>query len=178
MTRRLVLVLGGTRSGKSRFGLARAQTLAGSHPVAYLATARRGDPELERRIESHRRARPVSWPTIDVGIDLADAIREAPDERTILLDGLTLWLSSAFEASRSDIEGLIAGPVTAALDAIDRRAGAVVVVTDEIGLGMVPMDPVAREFRDLIGLVHQRLAAEAHEAYLMVAGLPLALKSS
>ena len=177
MSRRLVLVLGGTRSGKSRFGLARARTLAGSDPVAFLATARRGDPELERRIESHRRARPVSWPTIDVGIDLAAAIAEAPDDRTILLDGLTLWLSLAFEASRSDVDGFLAGPVAAALDALDQRAGAVVVVSDEIGLGMVPMDPVSREFRDLIGLVHQRLAAEAHEAYLMVAGLALALKS-
>ena len=177
MTRRLVLVLGGTRSGKSRFGLARARTLAGSDPVAFLATARPGDPELERRIESHRRARPASWPTIDVGVDLQAAIREAPDDRTILLDGLTLWLSSTFEASHSDIDGFIAGPVTAALDAIEGRAGAVVVVSDEIGLGMVPMDAGAREFRDLIWLVHQRLAAEAHEVYLMVAGLPVTLKS-
>ena len=176
MTRRLILVLGGTRSGKSRFGLERARTLAGSEPVAFLATARPGDPELERRIESHRRARPASWPTIEVGVDLADTIREAPDDRTILLDGLTLWLSFAFEASQSDIDAFIAGPVAEALQAIDRHAGAVVVVSDEIGLGMVPMDSAAREFRDLIGLVHQRFAAEAHEGYLMAAGLSVTLK--
>ena len=176
MTQRFVLVLGGTRSGKSRFGLERARILAASEAVTYLATAHRGDPELERRIESHRRARPATWPTIDVGDDLAATIREVPAERTILLDGLTLWLSTAYDGSEPDIEGFLAGPVSAALRAIDERPGAVVVVSDEIGLGMVPMDPLAREFRDLIGLVHRRFAADAHEVYLMVAGLPITLK--
>ena len=176
MTRWLVLVLGGTRSGKSRFGQQRATALAGSEPVTYLATAKRGDPELELRIASHRGARPPTWATIEVADDLATTIRGVPDERTILLDGLTLWLSGAFDPERTDVGGFLEGRLTQALEAIERRQGATVVVSDEIGLGMVPMDARARAFRDLMGISHQRLAAAADEVHLMVAGLPLPLK--
>lgn len=176
MSDTLVLVLGGTRSGKSRFGQQRAASLAGSDPVTYLATAREGDPELERRITGHRQVRPPDWPTVEVADDLAATIDAVADERTIILDGLTLWLSAAFDPDRTDIEGFIAGPLTRALESIERRRGAIVIVSDEIGLGMVPMDAGARAFRDLIGIAHQRIAATADEVYLMVAGLPMALK--
>ena len=175
MSDRLVVVLGGTRSGKSRFGLARARELAGSRPVAYLATAWPGDPELDRRIEGHQRERPASWPTIEVGPDLAAAIRSVDPTTPILLDGLTLWMSTVVGDGEPDIEAVLDGPVVRALEAIRDRAGPVIVVSDEIGLGMVPLDPGARGFRDLLGIVHQRLAAQAHEVHLMVAGLPLTL---
>jgi len=176
MSHALVLVLGGTRSGKSRFGSQRAAALAGSAPVTYLATAKPGDPELEQRIASHRQVRPPDWPTVEVADDLAVTIGAVGDERTILLDGLTLWLSAAFDPDRTDVEGFIAGPLARALESIERRRGGVVIVSDEIGLGMVPMDAGARAFRDLIGIAHQRIAATADEVYLMVAGLPMALK--
>ena len=175
MSDRLVLVLGGTRSGKSRFGLSRARELAGSTPVAYLATAWPGDPELDRRIEGHRRERPASWPTVDVGPDLAAAILSVDPSLSILLDGLTLWVSTVAGDGEPDIDAILEGPVARALEAIRDRAGPVIVVSDEIGLGMVPMDAGARSFRDLLGITHQRVAAQAHEVYFMVAGLPMTL---
>jgi adenosylcobinamide kinase/adenosylcobinamide-phosphate guanylyltransferase len=175
MTDRLVLVLGGTRSGKSRFGLTRARQLAAAEPVVYLATARPGDPELDRRIEGHRRERPASWPTVQVGADLAAALRSIAPEMPILLDGLTLWMSTVVGDREPDLERVLDGPVAEALGAIRSRTGPVIVVSDEIGLGMVPMDARARAFRDLLGITHQRLAAEADEVYFMVAGLPLTL---
>ena len=173
----LVLVLGGTRSGKSTFGLRRVTELAGGLPVAYLATAwsSDGDAELDDRIARHRQQRPPDWPTIEVGSDLPGAIAAAAGA-PILLDGLTLWLSAITADGVADLDVLLDGPVVAGLAAIERYPAPIVVVSDEIGLGMVPMDPGARAFRDLQGIVHQRLAAAAAEVYLTVAGLPLTLK--
>lgn len=171
----LVLVLGGTRSGKSTFGLSRARSLAAGQPVAYLATAGAGDPELDDRIARHRRERPADWLTIDVGIDLAGAVLAA-DGRPILLDGLTLWLSALAGDGIDEIDALLDGPVADGLAALAHHPGPAIVVSDEIGLGMVPMDPLARAFRDLQGIVHQRIAAAADEVHLTVAGLPLTLK--
>jgi adenosyl cobinamide kinase/adenosyl cobinamide phosphate guanylyltransferase len=176
VTARLVLVLGGTRSGKSRFGLRRAGELANGGPVTYLATARPGDPELDDRIRRHRADRPADWPTIDVGTNLAADVRRVPATSTILLDGLTLWLSAVAGDDPADIDAILDGPFAAAVDAFRDRSAPVVVVSDELGLGMVPMDPVARAFRDLQGIAHQRLAAEAHEVHLLVAGIPLTLR--
>jgi adenosylcobinamide kinase/adenosylcobinamide-phosphate guanylyltransferase len=173
---RLVLVLGGTRSGKSRFGLERAASLAVGESVAYLATARPGDPELDRRIAGHRRARPESWPTVEVGASLATAVRSVEAGRVILVDGLTLWVSTLTGDAPPEIEALVDGPVADALAAVLERTAPVVVVSDEIGLGLVPMDPIGRAFRDLLGIVHQRFAAAADEVHFMVAGLPLTLR--
>lgn len=176
MSRRLVLVLGGTRSGKSRFGLARAHELSTDTSVTYLATARPGDHELDDRIARHRRARPASWPTIEVGDDLAAAIGGTEPESTVLLDGLTLWLSAVAGDEPADVDAILDGPFSSAIEAIHDRPGAVVVVSDELGLGMVPLSPVGRAFRDLQGLAHQRLATDADEVHFLVAGLPLTLR--
>jgi adenosylcobinamide kinase/adenosylcobinamide-phosphate guanylyltransferase len=178
MSRRLIFVLGGTRSGKSRYGLARAAAFAGGGVAAFLATALPGDPELEKRIAGHRRQRPVSWPTIEVGTDLAAAIRAADPSLPILLDGLTLWASALVAAEQPTIDDVLSGPFAAAMEAIRARSGEVVVVSDEIGLGLVPMDAAARDFRDLLGILHQRLAAEADEVYFMIAGLPITVRVS
>lgn len=177
MSSPLVLVLGGTRSGKSRFGLKRAAELTLDGPVTYLATARPGDPELDERIRGHRRERPSGWPTIEVEDDLAAAIRSVDAERTVLLDGLTLWLSAVAGDMPADIDAVLDGPFASALETIDARSGPLVVVSDEVGLGMVPMDAAARRFRDLLGIAHQRLAARADEVYLLVAGIPVTVKS-
>ena len=177
MAEPLILVLGGTRSGKSRFSLELTRTLAGNGPAWFLATAWRGDPELERRIERHQRDRPASWPTIEVGIDLAAAVAGASGHDPILVEGLTLWLSALVGDDLADPDPILDGPVAAALDAIRDHPGPVIVVSDELGLGGVPMHPGARTFRDLVGLVHQRFASEADEVRFVVAGLPLTLKS-
>jgi adenosylcobinamide kinase / adenosylcobinamide-phosphate guanylyltransferase len=173
----LILALGGTRSGKSRFGLAAASRLAGDGGRAwFLATAWPGDPELDDRIARHRAARPASWPTVDVGADLAAALaRTAPDEPA-LIDGFTLWLSTLLGDVVPAIDPILDGPVAAALAAIADRPGPVIVVSDEVGSGIVPMHPGARVYRDLVGIAHQRLAALADDVYLLVAGLPITLK--
>ena len=177
MANPLVLVFGGTRSGKSHHALQLTKALAGSQRAWFLATATRGDPELERRIERHRQARPASWPTIEVGVDLASALDRADSAEPVLVEGLTLWLSALVGDGPVDPDPVLDGPLASALAAIDRHAGPVVVVSDEIGLGMVPMHEGARAFRDLVGLVHQRLAERADDVRFVVAGLSLSLKS-
>ena len=175
----LVLVLGGTRSGKSRFALRRIAELAGPEaPVSFLATAWPGDPELDDRIARHRRERPASWPTIEVGTDLAAAIAAADRDAPLLLDGLTLWLSGVLgdDTTSDAIDPILDGPVAAAFAAMTAHRGPLIVVSDEVGGGIVPMHPGARAFRDLAGIVHQRLAAIADEVVLTVAGLPVRLK--
>lgn len=173
----LILALGGTRSGKSRFGLATARRLAGDGRAWFLGTAWHGDAELDDRIRRHRSERPGDWPTIDVGFDLAAAIRSVERPEPILLDGFTLWLSSVLGDDEAPaIDAVLDGPVAEALAAIDAHHGPVVVVSDEVGLGIVPMHPNVRAYRDLVGIAHQRLAAMADEAYFFVAGLPVVLK--
>jgi adenosylcobinamide kinase/adenosylcobinamide-phosphate guanylyltransferase len=131
---------------------------------------------MERRIARHQQARPSSWPTIDVGTDLAAAIRGAAPGDPVLVEGLTLWLSALTGDDLDDPDPILDGPVTAALEAIEAHPAPVVVISDEIGLGMVPMHAGSRSFRDLVGLVHQRFAAQADTVHLVVAGLPLTLK--
>jgi adenosylcobinamide kinase/adenosylcobinamide-phosphate guanylyltransferase len=172
----LILALGGTRSGKSRYGLAAAHRLAGDGRAWFLATAWPGDPELDDRIARHRADRPATWPTIEVGADLVDALGRTDPAEPVLIDGLTLWLSTLLGDEPGPIDPILDGPVAAALDAIAERAGPVIVVSDEVGSGIVPMHAGARAYRDLVGITHQRIAALADEAVLMVAGLPVRLR--
>ena len=172
----LILAIGGTRSGKSRFGLAETRRLAGDGRAWFLGTAWAGDPELDDRIARHRRERPASWPTIDVGVDMVAALARTDASEPVLIDGLTLWLSTLLGDDVPDIDRILGGTVAAGFAAIAARPGPVVVVSDEVGLGTVPMHAGARAYRDLVGIAHQRLATMADEAYLLVAGLPLPLK--
>ena len=177
MARPFVVALGGTRSGKSRFALGLVRQWVGDGRAWFVATAWPGvDDEMDDRIARHRRERPSDWPTIDVGIDLAAAIASTEPSEPVIVDGLTLWLSTLLGDEAGDIDPLLAGPVAAALDAIDARPGPVVVVSDDVGGGIVPMHPGARAFRDLAGIVHQRFAARADEAHQLVAGIPVPLK--
>jgi adenosylcobinamide kinase / adenosylcobinamide-phosphate guanylyltransferase len=172
----VILALGGTRSGKSRYGLARTKALAGSGRAWFLATAWPGDPEMDDRIARHRRERPDGWPTVDVGLDLAAAIDSTTPGEPVLIDGFTLWLSAMLPDIPADPDPVIAGPVADVIRAIGGRSGPVVIVSDEIGSGVVPMHAGARAFRDIFGLAHQELARAADEVYLFVAGLPVTLK--
>ena len=177
MAEPLILVLGGTRSGKSTFGLNAATRLAGaSRRVWFLATAWPGDQELDDRIARHRAARPATWPTIEVGSDLSAALARTDPNEVVLIDGFTLWLSAILGDDTPDIDTILDGPFAAGLGAIAARPGPVIVVSDEVGSGIVPMHAGARAYRDLVGIAHQRLAARADEVHLLVAGLPLTLK--
>ncbi|HET9934973.1 MAG TPA: bifunctional adenosylcobinamide kinase/adenosylcobinamide-phosphate guanylyltransferase [Methyloceanibacter sp.] len=167
----ITLILGGARSGKSRY----AERLIESEPAPwiYLATAEAHDGEMERRIAEHRARRDRRWQTIEAPHDLAEALAALPSRSAVLVDCLTLWLSNRLLAD-ADIDREIEG-LERALASHD---GAVVMVSNDVGSGIVPDNALARRFRDLQGVINQRIAAKASRVVLMVAGLPLAVKET
>lgn len=166
----VTFVIGGTRSGKSRFALARAKAFGGDQ-VTFVATARPGDPELDARIASHRAVRPPVWRTIEAAPDLSRSLAAAPPEGLILLDSLTLWVAWCLE------QGVDVGAMWDRASAgLASRPASSIIVSDEVGLGIVPTTELGRRFRDQIGILHQRVAAEAAVVVFMVAGVPLCLK--
>lgn len=167
----MILLVGGARSGKS--SLAASIASRGGHPVTFIATARADDEEMARRVEDHRRSRPRRWTVVEEPIDVERAITESPEEDTIVFDCVTLWLSNLM-VDKNDIE--ILGMVDAVIALLGRHSGEVVIVSNEVGTGLVPMDPVGRRFRDLHGRVNQRLAVAADSTYLVVAGQALRLE--
>jgi adenosylcobinamide kinase/adenosylcobinamide-phosphate guanylyltransferase len=177
MSAPLVVILGGTRSGKSRLGRERAAALAAGGPVTYVATALPGDPELDERIALHRRDRPDGWATVEPGRELVAAIGAIEPATTILLDGLTLWVSLLLDGSdRPDVMAIVDGPIDDLRAALSAHVGPAIVVSDEVGLGVVPMDPIGRAFRDILGIAHQRLVDDADEAWFTVAGRAIRLE--
>lgn len=171
----LVLVLGGARSGKSAF----AQRLAQGYgpAVLYVATAEAGDAEMARRIEEHRRARPPSWRTLEEPLAVPQALRRgAGGANAVVLDSLTLWVSNLLLRAE-DAEREVERAVDDLLAWIDEAGAPCIVVSDEVGQGLVPSSPLGRRFRDLLGSVNQRLAARAERVYYLVAGLALPLKA-
>jgi adenosylcobinamide kinase/adenosylcobinamide-phosphate guanylyltransferase len=170
---RLVLVTGGARSGKSRFAEARLKELAPDGPWLYVATAESRDDEMAVRIAGHRERRGEAFRTVEAPQDPAAALAD-PGVRGALVDCVTLFVSNRLLAGADD--RVILDESERLADAAQRAPGPVVVVTNEVGLGIVPENPLARRFRDLAGLANQRLAARADEVVLVVCGLPLRLR--
>lgn len=169
---RRILVLGGARSGKSAF--AERLAVECGEPVLYVATATAVDDEMAERIAHHRARRLETWRTLEAPLDFAKAIaRERADARTVLVEDLTLALSNLMETLEAkSAQQRLMHDVTNAL-----KLGAnVVLVSNEVGMGLVPPYPLGRAFRDALGRVNQHAAHEASEVYLLVAGLPLRLK--
>ncbi|HSI39704.1 MAG TPA: bifunctional adenosylcobinamide kinase/adenosylcobinamide-phosphate guanylyltransferase [Xanthobacteraceae bacterium] len=165
----LAFVLGGTRSGKSRHAEARVQ--AHAPPWTYIATAEAGDHEMAARIALHRARRGNGWETLDAPHQLASALRNLPAGRPVLVDCLTLWLSNRMLAG-TDLAMETAVLVTALI----AHDGPLVVVSNEVGLGIVPDNALARRFRDAQGRLNQQVAELADEVVFMVAGLPMKVK--
>ena len=171
----LALLIGGARSGKSELALRLARDQ--HSPVAFLATAQPGDLEMAERIEQHRRDRPASWETIEEPLRLGEAIEEVADESCLVVDCLTLWAANALEhLGAADAEG----QALAAAAAGTSRRGLTIVVTNEVGLGLVPDNALGRSYRDLLGRVNAIWASAADHVFLVVAGrlLPLAKADS
>jgi adenosylcobinamide kinase/adenosylcobinamide-phosphate guanylyltransferase len=173
----LTLVLGGARSGKSRY----AQSLCAKRErVVVVATASAGDDsEMAERILRHQAERPPHWTTIEASFDLVSAVRGAePKEAVVLVDCVTLWLSNLMfrhrELDRAAREERIHAEVEALAGALGARES--IAVTNEVGGGIVPESSVAREFRDLQGRANQVLAGRAARVVLVVAGLPMTIK--
>ena len=178
MTKRLTLVLGGARAGKSSY----AQRLASEGDrVLFVATAEAGDPDMAERIAAHRRDRPADWDTLEEPVDLVGALSGAANRYdTVLLDCLTLWVSNMLlrstDAERSNTS--ILAETEWLLDVYRRGNASWVVVSNEVGLGVVAPTRLGRLFADELGRVNQLVAAAADDVYFMAAGLPMALKSS
>jgi adenosylcobinamide kinase/adenosylcobinamide-phosphate guanylyltransferase len=166
----VTLVLGGARSGKSRW----AERLVERHRrgFVYIATASAGDAEMAARIKAHRDRRGSEWRTVETTIDLPGAlVRETDQGDAALVDCLTLWLSNLMEDSRDP--SLAAD---ALIGALAQLGGPVVFVANELGLGIVPDNPLARAFRDHAGQLNQRIAEAADQVYFIAAGLAMRLK--
>ncbi len=170
----LTLVLGGARSGKSRYAenLIMALPPPWQPPWTYLATAEAGDAEMAARIAAHRTRRGPQWRTVEAPRDLAGAL-EARANVPVLADCLTLWLSNLMLA-----DAAIEAEIDRLEQTLSNANAPAVLVANEVGSGIVPDNPLGRRFRDLQGLLNQRMAACADRVVLVVAGLPLALKGT
>ena len=187
----LYFVTGGARSGKSRFAvrLAEAEARTGS-PVVFVATMEALDDELRDRVARHRAARPPAWRTVEAPLSPAAALAEAGAEACVLLDCLSLWLSNLLLAApgvedisgdgapsaamgsdaREGLEARIGAEVDILLRAIAHHRGPTIVVSNEVGSGIVPAGPLGRLFRDLLGSANQQVGAAADRVWLLVAG--------
>jgi len=181
---KLILVLGGARSGKSAFAEKKTAELSllSDGNVCYIATARAGDSEMYERIRKHRARRPSEWRTIEEPMDLCGAMgRLEPGEKVVLLDCMTLWLTNVVfdgeeEKSGEEREKMVMDLLGGFLDAVALSGATVVAVSGETGMGIVPSGRIGRLFRDLLGMVNQKLAEASEESYFVVAGLPQKLK--
>jgi adenosylcobinamide kinase / adenosylcobinamide-phosphate guanylyltransferase len=181
MSKQLIFILGGARSGKSAYAQQLAQDL-GDRGVTYVATAEAGDDEMRARITTHRAERPGGWRTVEAprlaGLDLAAA---AAGARVVLLDCVTLLVSNAVIAAGDDADSAAAEAaasreVDALLAAYSAGDCAWIVISNEVGMGLVPPYPLGRVYRDALGRANQRIAAAADRVLLLVAGLPWELK--
>jgi adenosylcobinamide kinase/adenosylcobinamide-phosphate guanylyltransferase len=168
----LTLLLGGARSGKSALAVRRAEAFAG--PVAFIATSEPRDDEMVARIGRHRAERPPEWTTIDAPSGLAEALAAVPEGTCAIVDCLSLWVSNLLE--RDGEEAIVQLAVEAARRAAERPAPTIA-VSNEVGMGIVPANELARRYRDVLGRVNAIWAAHAAEAALVVAGRQLSLEA-
>jgi len=181
---KITLVTGGARSGKSRF----AEELAckSAPPVLFVATAEAGDEEMGRRIAAHRQDRPRTWRTVETPTGLAgDISRQLNGARTVLIDCVTMLVSNIFQKNWRDTEEIDEVLETAVMKEIGELVNCLellparfIIITNEVGLGIVPADRMTRQYRDLLGKANQSLAQHADEVYLLTAGIPLRIKTA
>ena len=184
MTPPLCLILGGVRSGKSSFAEKLAQDVGG--PTLYVATGLPTDQEMEQRIRRHQESRPAHWNTLEEPIDLAAGIEaelgSMATATVVLVDSLDLWVANLLFEYQSKEREAVDDSVLCATDQllsmVCRTPAAFFLVSSEVGLSLVPPEPLGRRFQDLLGLVNQRVAAVADGVYLVVAGIPKQIKGS
>jgi adenosylcobinamide kinase / adenosylcobinamide-phosphate guanylyltransferase len=177
----LILVTGGARSGKSRFAEAYAARLASKETGIYVATAQAYDDEMRHRIELHRERRDsgsLQWETREEPIRLSELVSSLPPGGLVLIDCLTLWLSNVLLADEGEgASERVLALIDELIPALTSYEGTVLAVSNEVGLGIVPEYPLGRLYRDLSGIMNQRVAAAAEQVFLVTAGIPLELKS-
>jgi len=172
----IVLVLGGARSGKSTFAEEWAKRRSDS--VLFLATAEALDNEMRERINKHRAERPTHWQTMEAPRDILEGIRRLETKpRVILLDCLTLWVTNELLANEINLEKRLACQLDMLTEWVHIQDVDLILVSNEVGLGIVPDNALSRTFRDVLGRVNARAAAAADKVFWMVAGLPIEVKS-
>jgi len=174
---RLIFILGGARSGKSVYALKLAESIVGKR--LYLATAEALDDEMAERIKKHKRGRGNNWTTIEKPVKIADVIAKDKKHDVILLDCITIWLSNLITNSASKIENQkskIENYINSLVSACKKTKANIIVVSNEVGLGIVPDNPLARQFRDISGYANQRIAEAADEVYFVVSGIGVKVK--
>ncbi|SMD06122.1 bifunctional adenosylcobinamide kinase/adenosylcobinamide-phosphate guanylyltransferase [Sporomusa malonica] len=180
MAGKIVLVTGGARSGKSTF--AERYAAQGARKVAYIATAQIYDDEMKERVNIHQSRRPASWPTFEAPYQAEKAMADAVQSSdAVLFDCLTLYTSNLLLApdapgDREERRLAVLGAIDKLLASAKQEQSDVIFVTNEVGLGIVPDNALAREYRDVAGLVNQKVAQHADEVYLVVSGLAVELK--
>lgn len=180
----LILILGGARSGKSRFAEDLAGKLAQSQPVLYLATATPMDEEMAHRIQRHRQERPLHWLTVESPVYISEAVREVVTDHSIpvlLLDCLTLltsnWLLDTSLGSEEETEKALQTELTTLLKDLKTSGITALIVSNEVGMGIVPAYPLGRQYRDTLGRLNQWIASQADQVFWLAAGIPIELKS-
>jgi adenosylcobinamide kinase/adenosylcobinamide-phosphate guanylyltransferase len=172
MSNRIIFIIGGAKSGKSTYALKDASRLAGKK--AYIATAEALDEEMRERIEKHKNQRGEDWDTYEEPLRIAKVIQETEGKYTaIVIDCLTLWLSNIMHSGfdiRNEIENLI--------DTlrVSHHTSRIYIVSNEVGMGIVPENEMARKFRDFAGILNQKVAEVSDEVYLLAAGIPVKIK--
>jgi adenosylcobinamide kinase / adenosylcobinamide-phosphate guanylyltransferase len=172
----VTLVLGGVRSGKSHYAQQLGEAL---DRVVFVATAQAADDEMRRKVDVHRKSRPPGWQTVEAPLDLAGSIRSHGAAELVIVDCLTMFAANLLDAFANDADGgdsRIHGRIDSLCRALKPAPCPVVLVSNEVGSGVVPAYPSGRRFRDLLGELNQSVARVADNALLMVAGLPLVLK--
>jgi adenosylcobinamide kinase / adenosylcobinamide-phosphate guanylyltransferase len=173
----IYFILGGARSGKSTFAEQLARRRA-RDDVLFIATAEALDDEMRARIARHRAERPPAWQTLEAPRDITGAVQQWQTlPRLVILDCLTLWLTNELLADETDIQGRLFCQLDLLTEWARLQSIDLVLVSNEVGMGIVPENALARTYRDLLGRVNARAAAHADQVFLMVAGLPIEVKS-
>ncbi len=173
MAGKTYFITGGARSGKSAFAEDLAGGMAGKR--AYIATAQALDPEMAARIQKHRKDRGSAWDTYEEPLAVAELLRKLNGRYSVVLvDCLTLWLSNVI--AHTDGESAVAARSDELIEAIKSFEGSCIIVSNEVGLGIVPDNPLARRFRDFAGMLNQKMARAADEVYFTAAGIPVKIK--
>jgi adenosylcobinamide kinase/adenosylcobinamide-phosphate guanylyltransferase len=168
----LTFLLGGARSGKSALAVRHASSWMG--PVVFVATARAGDEEMAERIRRHRSERPPAWMTVEEPVEVLQKLRDASTEACLVVDCLSLWLFNLIEAGWDDES--VEREAVALSEAARSREALTVIVSNEVGLGLVPATPLGRRYRDLLGRANALVAEAAHDPIFVVAGRTLRLE--
>jgi adenosylcobinamide kinase/adenosylcobinamide-phosphate guanylyltransferase len=171
--KKIIFITGGARSGKSSFPLKETTKISGKK--AYIATAEALDEEMKERIEEHRKKRRNAWDTYEEPLRISEVIKKIEGKyKVIVIDCLTLWLSNLMHANlniEQEIENFISSLVT-------HHSSLVYIVSNEVGMGIVPENELARRFRDMAGFLNQKVAEVADEVYVLVAGIPIKIKNA